>query len=87
MSVERNQRKILVGVVSSKSGEKSVKVVYLYKKPHPLYRKEIKRKTVLHVHDENNACSVGDKVEIVSSRPLSRLKRWRVLNIVEKANC
>lgn len=87
MSVNRNQRKVLVGVVSSKSGEKSVKVVYFYKKPHPLYRKEIKRKTVLHVHDEECVCNVGDKVEIVSSRPLSRLKRWRILNVLEKANC
>lgn len=80
----RKQRKVLAGVVSSRSGNKSIKVVYFYKQPHGLYRKEIRRKTVLHVHDEENACQVGDKVEIMSTRPLSHLKRWRVVRILEK---
>ena len=62
-----------------------IKVIFFYKKPHPLFRKEIKRKTVLHVHDAENACNVGDKVEIMATRPLSRLKRWRVVRILEKA--
>ncbi len=83
--MERNKRKNLTGVVTSRSGDKSVKVVYFYKRPHPLYKKEIKRKTVLHAHDEKNECGVGDKVEIMETRPLSKLKRWRVVKVAEKA--
>lgn len=82
---ERNKRKVLVGVVLSKSGDKTVKVVSFYKTPHPLFKKEIKRKTVIYVHDENNSCNVGDKVEVMETRPLSRIKRWRLVNIVEVA--
>ena len=82
---ERNKRKQLTGVVTSRSGDKSIKVVYLYKIPHALYKKEIKRKTVVHAHDENNECNVGDKVEIMETRPISKLKRWRVVKVVEKA--
>ena len=82
---QRTQRKTLVGVVNNRSGDNSIKVIFFYKKPHPLFRKEIKRKTVLHVHDAENACNVGDKVEIMATRPLSRLKRWRVVRILEKA--
>lgn len=81
----RANRKELVGVVTSRSGDKSVKVTFFYKIPHPLYRKEIKRKTVVHVHDEKNECAVGDKVTIMETRPLSKLKRWRVTEILEKA--
>jgi small subunit ribosomal protein S17 len=80
--MERNQRKTLVGVVTNRSGNKTVKVVYEYKKPHPLYKKEIKRKTTLHVHDEKNACTVGDKVEIMNTRPLSKTKRWCLIRVV-----
>ncbi|MDR2396448.1 MAG: 30S ribosomal protein S17 [Puniceicoccales bacterium] len=82
--VERKQRKTLVGSVTSRSGNKSIKVVFFYKRPHGLYRKEIKRKTVLHVHDADNVCNVGDKVEIMSTRPLSHMKRWRVVRVLEK---
>ena len=82
---QRTQRKTLVGIVSSRSGDKTIKVIFFYKKPHPLFRKEIKRKTVLHVHDAENICNVGDKVEIMSTRPLSHLKRWRVVQVLEKA--
>lgn len=78
-------RKDLVGIVTSKSGHKTVKVTYFYKIPHPLYKKEIKRKTVVHVHDENNECAIGDKVEIMETRPLSKLKRWRIVKVLEKA--
>jgi small subunit ribosomal protein S17 len=81
----RNNRKELIGSVRAKTGDKSIKVVYEYKTPHPLYKKEIRRKTTVHVHDENNESSVGDKVKIVTTRPLSKLKRWRVLEIIEKA--
>jgi small subunit ribosomal protein S17 len=81
----RNNRKELVGVVRSKTGDKSVKVVYQYKIPHPLYKKEIRRKTTVHVHDEANESKVGDKVRIMATRPLSKMKRWRVVEILEKA--
>jgi small subunit ribosomal protein S17 len=81
----RNNRKELIGFVRSKTGDKSIKVVYEYKTPHPLYKKEIRRKTTVHVHDEENASSVGDKIKIIATRPLSKLKRWRVLEIIEKA--
>ncbi|MBC2603283.1 30S ribosomal protein S17 [Puniceicoccus vermicola] len=82
---ERNSRKDLIGIVSSRSGDKTIKVTYFYKIPHPLYKKEIKRKTVLHVHDDKNECKVGDKVEVMETRPLSKLKRWRVVRVVETA--
>lgn len=87
MTIEspRNNRKELIGSVRAKTGNKSIKVVYEYKIPHPLYKKEIRRKTTVHVHDEKNESSVGDKVKIVTTRPLSKLKRWRVLEIIEKA--
>jgi len=81
----RKNRKELIGVVRSKTGEKSLKVVYEYKIPHPLYKKEIRRKTTVHAHDENKVANVGDKVRIMSTRPLSKLKRWRVVKLVEKA--
>ena len=82
---DRNNRKELIGVVRSKTGDKSVKVVYEYKIPHPLYKKEIRRKTTVHVHDEKNDSNVGDKVRIMATRPLSKLKRWRVTEVLEKA--
>lgn len=82
---QRSSRKVLQGVVTSRSGAKTVKVVYFYKKPHPLYRKEIKRKTVVHVHDESDVCEVGDRVEIMETRPLSKMKRWRLVQVLEKA--
>ncbi len=82
---ERNSRKTLTGFVSSRSGDKSVKVTVPFKVPHPRYQKVINRKTVVHAHDELNAAKVGDKVEIVETRPLSRLKRWRIVKIVEVA--
>ena len=81
----RNTRKTLIGFVTSRSGDKSVKVTIPYKTPHPLYHKVINRKTVLHVHDEKNETKVGDKVEIMETRPIIRLKRWRVTSVVESA--
>ncbi|MBI5770953.1 MAG: 30S ribosomal protein S17 [Verrucomicrobia bacterium] len=82
---QRNTRRTQIGFVSSRSGDKTVKVTVAYKKPHPLYQKVVNRQTVLHVHDEKNETKVGDKVEVMETRPLSRLKRWRVTAIVEKA--
>ena len=85
MSESRSNRKTLQGLVSSRSGDKTVKVNFQYTVPHPVYGKEVKRRTVLHAHDENNECKVGDKVEIMETRPLSKLKRWRVVRVVEAA--
>ncbi|MCX6946018.1 MAG: 30S ribosomal protein S17 [Verrucomicrobiota bacterium] len=81
----RNTRKTQLGFVSSRSGDKSVKVTIAYKTPHPLYHKIVNRQTVLHVHDEKNETKVGDKVEVMETRPLSRLKRWRIVSIVQSA--
>lgn len=81
----RASRKTLIGFVSSRMGDKSVKVTIPYKTPHALYHKIINRKTVVHVHDEKNEVRIGDKVEIMETRPISRLKRWRIVNIIERA--
>ncbi|PAW83136.1 MAG: 30S ribosomal protein S17 [Opitutia bacterium Tous-C8FEB] len=80
----RSTRKTQVGFVSSRSGDKSIKVTVAYKTPHPLYHKVVNRQTVLHVHDEANETRVGDKVEVMETRPLSRLKRWRVVAVIQK---
>lgn len=85
MAEQRKTRKSIVGVVTSRSGDKSIKVTYFYKVPHPLYHKEIRRKTVIHVHDEKNECAIGDKIEVAETRPLSKMKRFRVVRIIEKA--
>ena len=84
-STARNTRKTILGFVTSRSGDKSVKVTIPYKTPHPLYHKVINRKTVVHVHDEKNETKVGDKVEIMETRPMSRLKRWRIVSVVHSA--
>ncbi len=84
-AVTRNSRKLLTGTVTSRSGDKTIKVTYFYKIPHPLYKKEIRRKTVVHAHDEKNECGLGDRVEIMETRPLSKLKRWRVTRVLEVA--
>ncbi|MBW7896177.1 MAG: 30S ribosomal protein S17 [Opitutaceae bacterium] len=83
--VRHNRRKTLIGFVTSRSGDKSVKVTIAYKSPHPLYHKVVNRQTVVHVHDEKNETKPGDKVEIMETRPLSRLKRWRVITVIERA--
>jgi small subunit ribosomal protein S17 len=82
---QRTKRKTQIGFVSSRSGDKSVKVTLDYKTPHPLYQKVVKRQTVLHVHDEKNETKVGDKVEVMETRPISRLKRWRIVSVIQKA--
>jgi small subunit ribosomal protein S17 len=82
---QRTARRTQIGFVTSRSGDKSVKVTVAYKTPHPLYHKVVNRQTVLHVHDEKNETKVGDKVEVMETRPLSRLKRWRVISIIQKA--
>jgi small subunit ribosomal protein S17 len=81
----RSSRKTQIGFVSSRSGDKSIKVTVAYKKPHSFYQKVVNRQIVLHVHDEKNETKVGDKVEVMETRPLSRLKRWRVIAVLQKA--
>jgi small subunit ribosomal protein S17 len=82
---QRTTRKTVVGHVSSRSGDKSIKVTVPYKTPHPLYQKVVNRQTVLHAHDEKNETKIGDTVEIMETRPISRLKRWRVVSVLQKA--
>lgn len=83
-SNSRNTRKALIGFVTSRSGDKSIKVTIPYKTPHPIYHKVINSKTVVHAHDEKNETKVGDTVEIMETRPLSKLKRWRIVSVVER---
>jgi small subunit ribosomal protein S17 len=71
-------------VVISKSGDKSIKVQIDYKVKHPMYGKYIKRRTRLGVHDESNVAGVGDVVEIVECRPISKMKSWRLVKVLEK---
>lgn len=85
MSTERNSRKERQGVVVSTAGEKTCVVKVEARKRHPLYGKMITRSTKFHAHDENNDCGVGDVVRIMETRPVSKLKRWRLVEIVEKA--
>jgi small subunit ribosomal protein S17 len=82
---ERNLRKTRVGIVSSDKMDKTVVVSIKDKVQHPLYGKIINRTVKYKAHDENNACGVGDKVLIMETRPLSKDKRWRVVEIIEKA--
>lgn len=82
---ERNLRKTRVGVVSSDKMDKTVVVTIKDKVRHPLYGKIINRTVKYKAHDENNSCGIGDKVLIMETRPLSKDKRWRVVNIIEKA--
>jgi len=82
---KRNSRKVRQGVVVSASGDKTCVVSIDDRKSHPLYGKMITRSRKYHTHDENNECQVGDTVLIMETRPLSKLKRWRLVEIVEKA--
>ena len=81
----RNARKLRTGIVVSISGNKSVTVKIDYRKHHPKYGKMMTSSKKLHVHDENNECGVGDKVTVMETRPLSKTKRWRLVEIVERA--
>ena len=82
---ERNLRKTRVGKVVSYKMDKTVVVAIVDNVKHPLYKKIIKRTVKLKAHDENNQCRIGDRVEVMETRPLSKDKRWRVTNILEKA--
>ena len=82
---ERNLRKTRVGVVSSDKMDKTIVVPVKDKIKHPLYKKIVNRTIKFKAHDEKNECGVGDKVLIMETRPLSKDKRWRVVEIIEKA--
>ncbi len=83
--MERNLRKTRVGTVTSDKMDKTVVVTIKDKVRHPLYNKIVNRTVKYKAHDENNECGVGDKVSIMECRPYSKDKRWRVVEIVEKA--
>ena len=82
---ERNLRKTRVGKVVSNKMDKTIVVAIEDNVRHPLYKKIIKRTIKFKAHDENNSCGIGDKVEIMETRPHSKDKRWRLVNIIEKA--
>jgi small subunit ribosomal protein S17 len=85
MSDIRNSRKVRTGLVTSLSGDKSITVTITERKPHPKYGKMMTITKKLHAHDENSEAGLGDTVKIMETRPLSKTKRWRLVEIVEKA--
>ena len=82
---ERNLRKTRVGIVTSDKMEKTVVVSVKDRVRHPLYKKIVNNTYKLTAHDENNECGIGDRVKVMETRPLSKDKRWRVVEIIEKA--
>jgi small subunit ribosomal protein S17 len=85
MESERNRRKVRQGIVVSAAGEKTCVVKVSERKRHRMYGKMITKSTKFHAHDENNECGIGDVVTIMETRPMSKLKHWRLVEIVEKA--
>ena len=81
---DRNLRKVRVGVVTSNKMAKTIVVAVERKVKHPIYGKFVKKTTKFHAHDEKNECSIGDTVRIMETRPLSKTKRWRLVEVVEK---
>ena len=82
---ERNYRKTRIGEVVSDKMDKTIVVAIKENEKHPLYGKVMKRTYKLTAHDENNTCGIGDKVKVMETRPLSKDKRWRLVEVVEKA--
>jgi len=80
-----NGRKVREGRVTSSGMDKTAVVTVITRKPHPRYQKTMARTTRLYVHDEDNTLNVGDQVRVTETRPLSKLKRWRILEILERA--
>ena len=83
--MERNLRKTRVGKVASNKMDKTIVVAIEDHVKHPLYKKIVKKTYKLKAHDENNECNIGDKVKVMETRPLSKDKRWRLVEVVEKA--
>ena len=82
--MERNLRKERIGIVVSNKMDKSIVVAVATKEKHPIYGKFVKKTTKFVAHDEKNECSEGDTVRIMETRPLSKIKKWRLVEIVEK---
>lgn len=80
----RNMRKTRVGVVTSNKMDKTIVVKIERKIKHPLYGKFLKKSTSFHAHDDKNECSIGDTVRIMETRPMSKTKRWRLVEVIEK---
>ncbi|MCU0387050.1 MAG: 30S ribosomal protein S17 [Chitinophagaceae bacterium] len=80
----RNLRKTRIGIVTSNKMDKTITVAVERKVKHPIYGKFVKKTTKFHAHDEKNECSIGDTVRIMETRPLSKTKRWRLAEVVEK---
>ena len=85
MSEVRGMRKTRVGVVVSHKMDKTITIAVKYRVRHPLYGKIMNRTTKIKAHDENNECGIGDTVRVMETRPLSHDKRWRLVEIIEKA--
>lgn len=85
MVSERNSRKSRIGTVVSDKMDKTVVVAVKDNVKHPLYKKIMKRTTKFKAHDEENACGIGDKVQVMETRPLSKDKHWRVVKVIQKA--
>lgn len=83
--MERNLRKTRIGVVSSDKMDKTIVVKVVDNVKHPLYGKVVKKTSKLKAHDEQNECRIGDRVRVMETRPLSKDKRWRLVEIIEKA--
>ena len=81
----RNLRKERIGVVSSNKMDKTVTVAVKWKEKHPIYGKFVNKTRKFHAHDEQNDCHIGDTVRIMETRPLSKTKRWRVVEVIERA--
>lgn len=81
----RNSRKTRIGIVISNKMKKTITVEMERTMKHPMYQRVIKRKSKLYAHDEQNECGIGDKVLVMETRPLSKLKRWRLIKVIEKA--
>lgn len=84
MQEQRGIRKVKVGTVTSNKMDKTVVVTVITSTQHPLYKKIIKKRTKFYAHDEKNICQMGDKVRIMGTRPLSKLKHWRVVEVIER---
>ena len=81
----RNLRKERTGVVTSNKMDKSITVAIKWKEKHPIYGKFVSKTKKYHAHDENNECNIGDTVKIMETSPLSKTKRWRLVQIIERA--
>jgi small subunit ribosomal protein S17 len=85
MTEQRKQRKTIRGTVVTRSGDKSLRIELTFKVRHPVYGKLVKRTTRLGVHDEKNEAGIGDLIEVIECRPMSKTKSWRLVQVVQKA--